>query len=96
MSYDMNNAIENNDAGKRYAITYEIHHMAMDLHEALVLYRDISSEHPDSKEARNSRHQLDNIEKLLIPRQTQFDRRTELIRFYINHTDPPNQRTVSN
>ncbi|MBN2528656.1 MAG: hypothetical protein JXR76_19865 [Deltaproteobacteria bacterium] len=96
MSYDMNNAIENTEAEKRYAVTYEIHHTTMDLHEALVLYRELVSDYPESKEARDSRQQIHNIEKLLIPTITQFDRQSDLVRFYFNHTTPLNRKPVSN
>ncbi|MBN2717835.1 MAG: hypothetical protein JXX14_18445 [Deltaproteobacteria bacterium] len=92
----MNTEITKSEAGQRYAIAYEAHHTTMDLHEALALYRTIATEHPNSKEARDAHQQIQNIEKLLIPRQAQLDRQTELVGFYFAQTKSLSERLLSN
>ena len=61
------------EAGKQYAKAHDAHYKEKELPKAFQLYRDIISEHPDTKEAGYSLSQVHNIVNDVVPKQDVID-----------------------
>ena len=69
----MNNSIQDINPTQQYAIAHNTHYKMKDVHEAIVLYRDLIANHPGSKEAEYSRSQVQNIVHSVVPEQIFID-----------------------
>jgi hypothetical protein len=74
----MKKAVARTAAGQQYAMAHAAHYTTKDLHEALRLYRDVMSAHPDAEEAKYSRSQIQNIVSVVVPKEALFDAQWEL------------------
>ena len=77
------------EAGRQYAAAHEAHYTTKDLSEALELYRDILTAHPETREAEYSRSQIQNIVSSIVPKQELFDAQVELALAHVAHRSPP-------
>lgn len=80
------------EAGKQYAAAYDTQYAVENLHEALVLYRNIIATHPNTKEAEYSRSQIQNIVNAVIPKQVLFDTQVDLALAHFEYRDQPDLR----
>jgi hypothetical protein len=59
--------------GRQYAAAYEAHYTTKDLGEALLRYKGITVESPDSVEAGYCRMQIQNIMNAVVPKEELAD-----------------------
>lgn len=90
----MEKETELTEAGRHYAEAYEMHYEMNDYHAALMGYKSIVAEYPDSKEAEYSRSQIQNIVRDVVPKQVLYDAQLDLALSYAKHNDGPDTRTV--
>jgi hypothetical protein len=74
--------------GQQYEAAHAAHYETKDLHEALGLYRDVISAHPDTREAEYSRSQLMNIVRSVVPRQELLDAQVALALTHLENGEP--------
>lgn len=73
-------------SGQQYADAYEKHYGQKDQHGALLAYKGIVTEHPDSREAGYSRSQIQNIMRNVVPGDILYNNELNLALSYA--TDP--------
>ncbi|MBN1757451.1 MAG: hypothetical protein JW863_03985 [Chitinispirillaceae bacterium] len=71
--------------GQHYAEAYEKQYDIKDSHAALLSYKSIVAEYPDSKEAENSRSQIQNIMRNTVPKEVLYEAQLQLA---LNYTEP--------
>ena len=76
-----------NNAEKQYAAAHEMHYVAKDLRQALQLYRDILTAHPDARQAAYSRTQIQNIANAVVPKQALLDAQIAQVLEMFGHAD---------
>ena len=57
------------EVGNDYSAAYDAHYKTKNMHEALILYRQIISAHPGTQEAAYSRAQVQNIVNTVVAKQ---------------------------
>ena len=72
-------------AGQHYAEAYEQQYGIKDSHAALLFYKSIVDEYPESKEAENSRSQIQNIMRNAVPKEVLYEAQLQLA---LNYTVP--------
>lgn len=65
----MKNSNTCTEAGDEYSAAYGKHYKTKNMHEALVLYRQIVNVHPGTPEAEYSRSQIQNIVNTVVTKQ---------------------------
>jgi hypothetical protein len=65
----MKNDAVPSEAARQYAAAHEAHYGAKNLREALGLYQRVMTAHPETQESADSRTQIQNIVKAVVPRQ---------------------------
>ena len=65
----MNNSNHTINPTQQYEVAHNAHYKMKDVHEAIVLYRDLIENYPGSKEAEYSRSQVKNIVNSVVPEQ---------------------------
>ena len=81
----MSNDTTLTEAGRQYAAAHQAHYGAKNLREALELYQGVMATHPETQEAADSRSQIHNIVKAVVPKQVLFDVEVDLA---YTHLDP--------
>ena len=74
----MRKEAELTELGKRYALAYAEHYTTKDLREALLRYKGITVESPDSAEAGYCRMQIQNIMNAVVPKEELADAQWDL------------------
>jgi len=64
---------ESKTAGGRYSVAQSAHYELKDLQRALELYREITIEHAETREADQSREQIEIIVRAVVPREVLFE-----------------------
>lgn len=67
-------------ASQAYDAAYALHYTEDNLLEALIGYRELITCYPDTPQARNSRTQLGNIARQVIPDEALMDAQVDLAR----------------
>jgi hypothetical protein len=80
--------------GLHYAEVYEKQYSTKDLHAALLDYKDIVTEYPDTKEAGYSRSQIQNIVRAVVPEEVLYEVQLKLALDYSGNNEVPDDRTV--
>lgn len=73
------------DANRAYAYAYDCHYAKRELLDAIAQYRALITQYPNTPEATNSRAQIDNIAKSVIPADRLLDLKVELARTILLH-----------
>jgi hypothetical protein len=81
-------------SSKHYAEAYEKQYATKDLHAALLDYKDIVTEYPDTKEAGYSRSQIQNIVRAVVPEAVLKEVQLKLALDYSGNNEVPDDRTV--
>lgn len=81
-------------SGKRYNEAYEKQYGIKDLHAALLAYKGIVSEFPDTKEASYSKSQIKNIAHHVVPEKELFEAQLNLALSYSKHNDTSDRQLV--
>ena len=66
------------EAGRQYAAAHEAHHGSKNLRQALELYKGVMAAHPETRESADSRSQIRNIVKAVVPKQELSDAEMDL------------------
>ncbi len=82
------------EAGRYYAEAYEKHYANKDLYAALEMYKKVTAEYPDSKEAEHSRSQILNIIRDVVPKDVLHDAQLDMALNYAKPTSGSNTRLV--
>jgi hypothetical protein len=88
----MRNNTNFTEAGGQYAAAYAAHYTRHDLPAALKLYTDVMASHPGTREADDSRMQVQNIIKAVVPKQELLDAQIELALGHFEREGPPDAR----
>jgi len=72
------------EAGRHYAAAHEAHYGAKNLREALELYKGVMAAYPETRESADSRSQIENIVRAVVPRQELFDAEVKLAYTHLN------------
>ena len=81
-------------SSKHYAEAYEKQYTMKDLHAALLDYKDIVTEYPDTKEAGYSRSQIQNIVRAVVPEEVLQELQLKLALDYTGNNEVPVDGTV--
>lgn len=81
----MRNETPLTEAGRRYASAHEAHYGAKNLREALELYKGVMAAYPETRESADSRSQIQNIVKAVVPQQELLDVEVDLA---LTHLEP--------
>lgn len=84
----MRDHTRHSEAGQLYVAAYEAHYSSKDPEQALKLYHDIMTAHPETQEAEYSRSQIHNIAMAVVPKQEIFDAEMNLALAHFKHGDP--------
>ena len=79
----MRNGTGVGEAGRLYAAAHRSHYQLEDLRQALELYKDVIADHPETQEAGYSLSQIQNIVKLVVPKQAFLDAQVDLASAYL-------------
>ena len=82
---DMRDDGNQKKADQHYKAAHEAHYKTKDLRKAIELYTGVMAEYPDTREAKYSRTQIQNIAKSVVPNQELVDAERGLI---YSHLDP--------
>ena len=82
----MKNVTELTEANQQYAAAYTAHYSQHDLPAALKLYAKVMASHPGTQEADDSRMQVQNIVKVVVPKQELLDAEIELALTHFEHS----------
>lgn len=74
------------EASRQYAAAHEAHYGAKNLREALELYKGVMAAHPETRESADSRSQIQNIVKAVVPKQELFDAEVDLAYTHLEPT----------
>ena len=85
----MKNGTVLSEAGSQYAKAYAAHYTARDLAVALQTYTKIVASYPGTREASNSRAQIQNIVNTVVPKQELMDAQVELALAHLGHEGLP-------
>jgi hypothetical protein len=75
------------EAVQRHAAAHEAQYMTKDLYAALVLHRDVIAAHPNTQEAEDSRTQIQNIVKGVVPAQVLLEEQVALALAYLEEEE---------
>lgn len=67
------------EAGQHYAAAYAAHYTTKDLRGAIELYQGVMAAYPNTQEAEYSRSQIENIVKVVVPKQDVLDAQVKLV-----------------
>jgi hypothetical protein len=76
-------------SGRLYVEAYAKQYEEEDLHAAVLLYKTIVTEHPDSRDAVNSRSQIQNIIHGVVPAEVLYEAQLKLAEDYIPSRSGP-------
>ena len=81
-------------SSKHYAEAYEKQYVMKELHAALLDYKNIVTEYPDTKEAGYSRSQIQNIMRAVVPEEVLYEVQLKLALDYSGNNEVPDDETV--
>ena len=81
-------------AGRLYAEAYKEHYETKDSLAALMGYKSIVAEYPDSEEAGYSRSQIQNIMRNVVPKQVLYENQLDLASNYAKRKEPSDTRPI--
>ena len=82
-------------SGQHYAEAYEKHYGTKDSYAALLAYKGIVADNPDSKEADYSRSQIQNIMRDVVPKEALYEAQLNLALKYAEPNDMSEKQPIN-